>query len=185
MQLLVGKTGRQKVTIIDQSVLDSGVRQVSGELGLPYALSEPESASIHSEPPANRLVHPLDLFHSIGSRQRGQYRLVEAGQQQLDLTIADQTAELVEICALMLFEPFQQRSGKVQHDRREAVSRQSFQDRAVDVADVLLEDVVEVADRLVQVKAEDEADRLHAQPTTREREPPSAAATAGSTLGNT
>jgi hypothetical protein len=48
---------------------------------------------------------------------------------------------------------------------------------------VLLEYVVEVADRLVQMEAKRESNGMHGYPTTSEREPPSAAATAGSTLG--
>jgi hypothetical protein len=48
---------------------------------------------------------------------------------------------------------------------------------------VLLEYVIEVADRLVQMEAKRESNGKHGYPTTSEREPPSAAATAGNTLG--
>jgi hypothetical protein len=50
---------------------------------------------------------------------------------------------------------------------------------------VLLEDVVEIADRLVEMEAEDEAERLHdAHTMAMEREPLAAAEIAGSRSGN-
>ena len=51
---------------------------------------------------------------------------------------------------------------RCEDDRQEAPFGEMLEDRAVDVGDVLLEDVVEVADRLMQMNAEDESDWGHA-----------------------
>jgi len=71
----------------------------------------------------------------------------------------------------------------MQHGRQELSSGEVLQQRPVDVLHMLLEYVIEVADGLVQMEAKRESDGKHGYPTTSEREPPSAAATAGNTLG--
>src|SRR5215212_12007395 len=50
----------------------------------------------------------------------------------------------------------------MQHQRNKVPLRQPLQNRPIDVLYVLLEDMSEVADRLVQVKPEHESDRRHA-----------------------
>ena len=52
----------------------------------------------------------------------------------------------------------------MQHQREEVALGQPLHDRPIDILDVLLEDMIEVADRLVQVEAEDEPDWSHALP---------------------
>ena len=61
----------------------------------------------------------------------------------------------------MGFEPFEQRTGQVQHRRQEIVRREVLQDRPVHIFNVLHEDMIEVPDRLMQMEAEDESDRIH------------------------
>jgi hypothetical protein len=45
----------------------------------------------------------------------------------------------------------------MQHQREKATLRKALQNRPVDVLDVLLENMIEIADRLVQVQPEDES----------------------------
>jgi hypothetical protein len=86
---------------------------------------------------------------------------------------------VIEVRAVVDLQPLEERPRDVEHEREELPACEVVQQRTVDIRHVLREDVVEVADRLMQVQAEDEADRLHGrQPRTSERDPPSAAATA-------
>jgi hypothetical protein len=64
----------------------------------------------------------------------------------------------------MLFEPFQERPGQVQHGRKKIPGGEPLEDRTIHVGDVLREDVVEVADGLMEMKAKDKADRNHGLP---------------------
>jgi septum formation topological specificity factor MinE len=61
----------------------------------------------------------------------------------------------------MRFQPFQKRTREVQHGRKEIVVRKPLQNRPVDILHVLSEDVIEIANRLVQMEAKDESDWTH------------------------
>ena len=161
MELLGGEPGHQEVAIVHQRVAHAGVRQVGGELGLPDPLGEPEARRIHAEARADRLVQPLDLLDPVLARERRQHRLVEAGEQELDPAVGGEPAEPVEVGGLVELEPLEQRSAQVQHDRQELPVGERVEQRAVHVLDVLGEDVIEVADGLMEVQAEREADGSH------------------------
>ena len=171
------------MAVIHQRVAHARIGQIGRQLGLPDPLGEPEPAGFHPEAALDRLVHPADLLHPVRPGQRGEHRLVEAGQEHLDLPVGGETGQAIEIGGLVPLQPLEQRPREVQHDGEEVALAQPVEQRAIDVIDVLGEDVVEVADRLMQVQSEDEADRVGHQRNTRVREPPSAAATADSTSG--
>ena len=101
VQLLGGEAGDEEVAVVDQRVAHAGVGQVGGELRLPDPLGEPEPARVDAEAAAHRLVHPVDLLDPVGAGQRGEHRLVEAGQQELDPAVGGQAAEPVEIGRLV------------------------------------------------------------------------------------
>jgi hypothetical protein len=52
----------------------------------------------------------------------------------------------------------------VEHRREELVGGKMLEDWSVHVSNVLLEDVIEVANRLMQMEAKDEPDRSHRLP---------------------
>ena len=106
-------------------------------------------------------MHPADLLDAVGAEQRGEHGLVEAGEQNLDLAVGGQRTQAVEIGRLVLLQPLEERAGEVEHDGQKPAARQPVEQGPVDVLHVLGEDVVEVAHRLVQMQAEDEADGGH------------------------
>src|SRR4051794_31572557 len=106
-------------------------------------------------------------------------------KQQPPFPVADHPPQKIEISAVVGFEPFQQRPREMQYRRQKSPARQPFQDRAIHVGHVLLEHMIEVANWLMEMEAKNETDGRHDYPTTRERDPPRAAAIAGITLGNT
>jgi hypothetical protein len=56
-------------------------------------------------------------------------------------------------------EPFEQRAGEVEDGGKELALGEPLQQRAVNVLDVLGEDVVEIPHRLVEMETEDEPER--------------------------
>ena len=183
MELLGAEAGGEEVAIVHEDVANARVGEVGGEIGLPDALGEPEAGGLDAEPRADGLPHPLDLLHPVAPGERGEHRFVEAAEEDFHLSVGGEPAQPVEVCGLVSLEPLEEGAGQVQNDREEPAIGEGVEQRPVDVLDVLREDVVEVADRLVEVKPEGEADRRHRQPRAIEREPPSAAATAGITSG--
>src|SRR5215216_2993530 len=161
MQLLRREPGDQEMTVVDQRVAHTRSCQIGRKLRFPDALGEPEAASIYAEAAANRLVHPLDLLDPVGAGQRGKHGLIEAGQEQLHPTIAHQLPEEVQVRGVVGLQPLEQWARQMEHERQEASGGEMLQNWTVDVLDMLLEDVIEVADRLMQVETEDEADRGH------------------------
>src|ERR687898_2257656 len=150
MQLLGRESGDQKVTVVDQRVAHTCRCQIGRELRFPDSLREPKAASVDPKAVANRLVHPLDLLDPIGAGQRGKHGLVEAGQEQLHMTITHQLPKEVQVRGIVGLRPFEQRTRQMQHDRQEAATGEMLQNWTVYVLDVLLEDMVEIADRLMQ-----------------------------------
>jgi hypothetical protein len=64
----------------------------------------------------------------------------------------------------VLLQPLEQRAGEVQDEGEKTTLGETFDDGSVDILNVLLENVIEVADGLVEVKPENESDRSHALP---------------------
>jgi hypothetical protein len=158
---LAGKPGHEEVTVIYQGVPDVRGGEIGRELWLPHPLSEPEPPGIGAKAAANGLVQPLDLLNPVAAGKRREHRLVKTGQEQLDLAVTYQAAELIEIASIVSLEPFQQRPREVQHSGEKLPRGQVLQQWAIDVLDVLLEDVVEIANWLVKVESKGKADRLH------------------------
>jgi hypothetical protein len=106
----------------------------------------------------------LDLLDAITSGQRSEHGLVESSEEELDLSVRHQPTELVEVGRIMCLQPFEERPRQVEHRGEELVGGKMLEDRSVYVSNVLLEDVVEVADWLVEMQAKDESDRSHRLP---------------------
>ena len=102
----------------------------------------------------------MDLLHPVGARQRGEDRLVEPREEELQPAVGREPAELVEVARLVGLEPLEQRAGKMEDGGKELALGEPLQQRAVDVLHVLAEDVVEVPDRLVEMETEDEPERV-------------------------
>ena len=145
------------MTIVHQRVPHPCLRQIRGQLRLPHALRQPEPARFHSEAPFDRLAHPVDLLDPVEPGQRRQHGLVEPREQQLQAPVHGEPRDPVEQRGFVPFEPLEQRTRHVDGDGEEFPLREPLQERAVHVAHVLLEHVVEVAHRLVEMDAEGEA----------------------------
>ena len=116
------------------------------------------SPRVHPEAPLHRFVHPLDLLHAIRAAARAPARRSRRGESRPCPPM--RRSQPVEVGGLVALEPL--RAGpRGAGDRRKATAGEPIEQRAVDVLDVLGEHVVEVADRLMEVESENEADRRH------------------------
>ena len=161
MQLVPLEAAHEKMTVVEHHVAHTGVGQVGRQIRLPHPLREPQPRRLDSEAALDRLAHPRHLLDPIGGDERREHRLVESGQQELDVTVRRQPPDHVEVARVVRFEPLEQRARDVQCEREKASLRQSLHERPVDVPQVIGEDVVEVPHRLMQVHSEHEADRVH------------------------
>ena len=90
----------------------------------------------------------------------GQNRLVERPADDLDPPGGDVFRQPVEIFRMMRVEPFDQRAAGVQRDSQMRELLEHIQKRPVAVLVGLLEDAVEIADRLMIVQREDETESV-------------------------
>jgi len=88
--------------------------------------------------------------------------LVVAGQEELYLPGSGQLSHQIQIAGSMGLEPIEKGSREVEGHREQSALRDLLQEGLVDVSDVRLEDVIEIAHRLVGVKPEGEVYRLSA-----------------------
>ena len=74
--------------------------------------------------------------------------------------VRGELAEEVEERATLLLQPFEQRAGEMHADGEEAPLIDSLEEWSIHLVQMLFEDRVEIADRLVEVDAEGEADGM-------------------------
>ena len=111
-----------------------------------------------------------DLADPIARRDHSQDRLVESSTDDFDSAGGHVPGQAVEIFGMMGVEPFQQRPAGVQGDPQVRKLLEQIEKQAVTVLICLLEHAVEVADGLMVVQSEDEANRLrHAITPARRR----------------
>ena len=103
--------------------------------------------------------HP-DLPDPVARRDHRQDRLVERAADDFDSPGRHMPGQPVEIFGMMGVEPFQQRPAGVQGDPQVRKLLEQIEKQAITVLIRLLEHAVEVADGLVIVQSEDEANRL-------------------------
>jgi hypothetical protein len=149
------------MAVVHQRVAYSGIGQIGRQLRLPNPLGKPEPPGVYPEAVTYGFVHPLDLLHPIGTGERRQHGLVEPGEEQLHPSIADEPPEEVEVPSVVRLQPLEQRAGEMQDHGEKISSGKALQNRPIDVSDMLLEDMIEVADWLMEMEAEDKPECGH------------------------
>ena len=159
MQPLGGEAGSEEVAVVHQGVSTPASARSAASSG---SQTRSVSHSPRASTPKRRCTASciqLDLLHAIRPRQRGEHRLIEAGEENLDLALRCERSQPVEVGGLVRLEPLEQRPREMKHDRQEATAGEPIEQGAIHVFDVLGEHMVEVADRLVDVESEYESDR--------------------------
>src|SRR5688572_17805719 len=146
-----------ELRVVDEDRTDPRERKVARELRFPHALGEPEAVDLGAEELREPRTMQLHLVDAVAARDRGQDRLVEAGGLQLDLAALDAGAHELDQVLRVLHPPLEQRSGDVQHVRDARMAGERLEQRPVGAGRRLLDHPAEVADRLVAVEVEDEA----------------------------
>ena len=156
VELFIGKPGRLEVGVVEDRPLDAGGGEVAGHAGIPDPLGHPHAGDLRLEPALEPLRRHPDLADAVPRRQHREHRLVERTTHDLDLPLGDESGDAVEIVGVVPVEPFGQRAARMQRQPDAWMAFEQFQERQVAVLVGLFDHAVEVADRLVVVKDEDE-----------------------------
>ena len=134
-----------------------GGDQVAGEALFPDALGNPHPADLGAEPVFQPFGEGANLADPIARRNHRQDRLVKRPADDLDPPRGDMAGQPIEIFRMMRVEPFHQRAAGVQRDPHVRILLEHIEKRPIAVLIGLLENAVEIADRLMIVQGEDEA----------------------------
>ncbi len=160
-QVVVREAGAVEVEVVEEDVFDAGLGQVGGERLLPDPLGEPGAADVGTEVFLEILGIRADLPDPVAAGDHRQDRLIEPAAEDLDPTGFDHRPQSPHVPRLMLDEPLQERPRGVEDEGDLRVVLHHVEERPVAEAICLVEHAVEVADGLVVVEGEDEADCGH------------------------
>ena len=132
--------------------------QVVGEGLLPDPFGDPHAADRRAEAVLQPAGVAADLAHAVPAGDHRQDRLEERPADDLDAALGGQFGQAVDILGVDRVEPFHQRTAGVQGDSQRLIAAENVEKRQIAVFVGLLENVFEVADGLVIVEGEDQAD---------------------------
>ena len=95
-----------------------------------------------------------DLADAVVGGNSRQDRLVERAADDLELAALGQGAERVDVFAVRVDQPFKQAAGNVQRNGDLRVILEDFQKGSITVAIGILENPLEIADRLMNVNGQ-------------------------------
>ncbi len=154
------EAGEREVRVVHQDELHPGLAQDARELRLPDPLGQPHAPRGHPEARLDELGQGLDLPDLVPVRQERQDRLVEAAGQQLHLPIGGEPPQQIEGGPRALLEGREQAPGAVDGQGQAGAGlRDRLQEGVVGPEDRVVDDALEVTDRLVIVDAEEEVER--------------------------
>src|SRR5205814_7993498 len=102
--------------------------------------------------------HPLQLALLIPGRNDREDGLVESAGEKLHLPARDERAQRVEQRPVVGLQPFEERSRPVHGEAHAGMAREQFQEGSIGALDGVLEDRVEIPDRLVIVDRDRDPD---------------------------
>ncbi len=151
------ESGNQEVPVVHDCELDSRISEVGRNIGHPYPLGKPHTARLCAEPARQFLLHPLYLLHPVGPEQRRKDGFGPPGCEELDASVRGESAQPVEIAGRVPLQPLDERTGHMKRDREQAAPLQQVQQGLIHLDHVLLQHVVEVPHRLVEMETEKES----------------------------
>src|SRR5262245_15615874 len=160
MELFVGQAGVFEMKVVEDRVFDVGGGKIGGERLLPDALRHPHALDFRAEPQLKPIGIGRDLSNAVARRDHCQDRLVERTADDLNAAGSDQAAKTVDVFRMPLVEPLHERPASMQRDGK-IVLLKNVEKKLIRVLVGLLEDAVEVADRLVVVQDEAKTNRIH------------------------
>ncbi len=151
--------GEREVRVVDEHELHAGLPQHPRQLRLPDPLGQPHPARGHAPVRLEEVGERLDLADLVPVRQERQDRLVEAAPQQLHLPVGGQAPQQVEGRTRAGLEGLEQAPRAV-HGQGQAApgAIERLEEGVIGPDDRVVDDGVEVADRLVVVDAEEEVE---------------------------
>ena len=156
VQLAFNETGVLEMEVVEQRVLDPRGGQVAGHALLPNPFGHPHAANACLQPIFQPTAIADDLTDPIARRNHRHDRLVKRAADDFDSARGDQARQPIQILGMVDVEPLHQRPAGVQGHLQARIALEDVQKRPVAVLIGLLENVVEIADRLMVVQDKQE-----------------------------
>ncbi len=119
------------------------------------------AARLPAEVLAQEVAHHPDLADAVRFGNEGQDGLVETAAEKLDLAAPGELLDQVPAGPFVLFHVLPERAGKVEGEAEAGMAGEALEQRPVAIGEGRLEDVIEVAHRLVVVDGEKEVGAAH------------------------
>src|SRR5580704_2980803 len=157
------KPRSQKVIVIHQRVMHSGRGKRRRKLRLPNALRQPTAARPMPEMLLDVISQPLNLLAPVLRRNRNQNRLVISAANHFHLPARHQQTQQLEIFRMRLLNPLQQTSRKMQTNANLRLPLEQLHKGKIRMSVGLLDDAIEVSDRLVSVYQKNKLEFRHGE----------------------
>ncbi len=155
-----GDAGAAQMRIVDRHETQPAVVQGGDDRGFPYALRQPRAARPHAEEIAEAQRQRAQLGAPVTIGYRRQHRLGVAAADHLELARAHHARDARDVIRELDIEIAEQPAADVQADDDAGMALQRLEKRAVAARQRIVDDVIEIADRLVRVHAPEQADGL-------------------------
>ena len=150
--------GEGEMGIVEKDELHAGAAEDAGQLRLPHALGQPHAPRADAEIGAEELGQGLDLPDLVLVGQHGEDGLVEAAREDLHTARGHEAAQQVEGRGRPLPEEGEETAGAVHGHHHPLDGAGGFEKGMIGPGRRLEHDGVEVADGLMVVNAEEEAE---------------------------
>ncbi len=154
VQLVVAEAGAFEMVVVEDRVFNSRAGHVGGKVLFPDTLRHPHAADLGTEELFEVPRVGRNLAHPVVRGNSRQDRFVEGAANDFNLAALGQGPDRIDILAVRVGQPFQQATGNVKRNRNLRVIAKDFEKRSVTVAIGVLENPLEIADRLMNVNGQ-------------------------------
>jgi hypothetical protein len=154
------KSRRKKVDVIHQGVSNVCGGKRGRKLGLPNALGEPGAGRTTAEMIFEIGSEAGDLFALIFRRDRNENRFIKSTAYEFHLPALDQLFQAGKILGTVFFDPMKKGTGIVKTEMNAGMFFQLFDEGEIASEVGFLEDMLEIAARLMGMDQESEMETL-------------------------
>ena len=158
VEAVLAFAGAEEVVVVHRHVADAGGDQRGHHRGLPDPFGEPGAGRAHAEAALDLVGERGDLRHPVAVRDRRQHGFAVAGAEPLDLAATGHCRQARHVFRKALEQHIQQPAGKMYAEAELRIAFHDAEEHAVAADMGVIDDGGKVADGLVGVNPEQEAD---------------------------
>jgi hypothetical protein len=149
VKLVLGPPGVLEVKVVEHGVANPSVGDVAGEGLFPYPLGHPHPLDFGAEAAVEPVAIGRNLTNPVTRREHRKDRLEVGPTDDLHPARFDQGRKPIEILRVVAIEPLHQGATGMEGDAERRIRLEDFEERQIAILIGLLEDPIEVADRLM------------------------------------